>query len=184
MAATQALRELFGSGIAVGDVTDIVAHVLPPHLKMIDHGVKPGDRASYLTSLPYQLALAALQPQQMAHLDLTVDTPLQLLQAFMARVKVAADETLLAAYPASWPARVVVKTLSTQHERRVDHVPGDPARPFAEADIKSKFQHFATPVLGDATETLLQKSKAALSSQESLVSLMQDLQKIMARANA
>lgn len=184
MAATQALRELFDSGIAADDVTEVVAHVLPPHLKMIDHGVKPNDRASHLTSFPYQLALAALQPQQMAHLDLTVDAPPQSLQAFMARIKVVADETLLADYPASWPARVVVKATSSEYGRRVDYVPGDPARPFNAANIRAKFQHFATPVLGDATTALLQKSMAALSSQQSLISLTQDLQEIMARANA
>jgi 2-methylcitrate dehydratase PrpD len=184
MAATQALREVLDTGVAAGDVSEIAAHVLPPHLKMIDHGVKPGDRASYLTSLPYQLAVAALQPAQRADLNLAADMPLQSLQAFMARVKVTGDETLLADYPASWPARIVVTTSSGLYEQRVDHVPGDPARPFTEADIGSKFQHFAAPILGDTTATLLQTSMTAFRSQDSLLSLMQDLQRVMARACA
>ena len=36
--------------------------VLPPHLKMIDHGVTAGDRASHLTSVQYRMAVAALAP--------------------------------------------------------------------------------------------------------------------------
>ena len=36
--------------------------VLPPHLKMIDHGVTAGDRFSHLTSVQYQMAVAALAP--------------------------------------------------------------------------------------------------------------------------
>ena len=38
------------------------AAVLPPHLKMIDHGVVAGDRASHLTSVQYCMAVAALAP--------------------------------------------------------------------------------------------------------------------------
>ncbi len=182
MAATQALREVLDTGIAAGDVSEVAAHVLPPHLKMIDHGVRPGDRASYLTSLPYQLAVAALQPAPIADLTLAVDVPLPSLQAFMTRAKVTADETLLADYPASWPARVVVTTSSGRHERRVDHVPGDPARPLTEADISSKFQHFVAPVLGEATAAFLQTSMAALRSRDSLLSLLQDLQRVTAHA--
>ena len=182
MPATQALREILDGGLSADAVSEVTAFVLPPHLKMIDHGVRAGDRASYLTSLPYQLAVAALRPGQIADLNLAVDVPVQSLQAFMTRVKVVADDTLLADYPASWPARLVVTTSSGRHERRVDHVPGDPARPFTEAAISSKFQHFVAPVLGEATATLMEKTAAAFRSQGSLLSLMQDLQRAMASA--
>src|SRR5258707_6864718 len=62
MAATQALIEIISSGIAADSITQVTAFVLPPHRRMIDHGVTGGDRASFLTSLPYRLALAALAP--------------------------------------------------------------------------------------------------------------------------
>ena len=42
---------------------EIKVSVLPPHLKMIDHGVKSGDRASHLTSVQYCMAVAALAPE-------------------------------------------------------------------------------------------------------------------------
>ena len=41
-------------------------------------------------------------------------------------------------YPQSWPAHVTV-TASGRRERTVTHVPGDPARPFGEAELKAKF---------------------------------------------
>src|SRR5499427_1753447 len=62
MAATQALIEIISSGIAVETITQVTAFVLPPHRRMIDHGITVGDRASFLTSLPYRLAVAALVP--------------------------------------------------------------------------------------------------------------------------
>jgi len=184
MPATQALREILDSGVSANTVSEVTAFVLPPHLKMIDHGVKPGDRASYLTSLPYQLAVAALQPEQMADLNLAVNVPMQSLQAFMARIEVVADDTLLADYPASWPARIVVTTSSGRHERGLDHVPGDPARPFTEAEVGRKFEHFVAPVAGDAMANFLQSSLTVLDARNALCSLMQDLERIMARATA
>jgi 2-methylcitrate dehydratase PrpD len=182
MPATQALREILDGGVSAATISEVTAFVLPPHLKMIDHGVRPGDRASYLTSLPYQLAVAALRPGQITDLNLAVDVPMQSLQAFLARVKVVADDTMLADYPASWPARLIVTTSSGRHERRVDHVPGDPARPFTEAEVGRKFEHFVAPVAGDAAANLLQSSLTALHARNALSSLMQDLERIMARA--
>jgi 2-methylcitrate dehydratase PrpD len=184
MPATQALREILEIDISAKDIFEVETFVLPPHLKMIDHGVKIGDLASYLTSLPYQLAVAALQPAKMADLNLAVEVPLPAMQAFMARVKVVADETLLADYPACWPARILVTTSSGSRERRVDHVPGDPARPFTATDMRNKFQHFVAPIAGEATTKILQSSFAALQTRETLSSLMHDLDGVMARADA
>ena len=62
MAATQALREIVARGVAPEHITEIEAGVLPPHHRMIDHGVVAGDRASHLTSLPYQMALGVMAP--------------------------------------------------------------------------------------------------------------------------
>jgi 2-methylcitrate dehydratase PrpD len=182
MPATEALCELLGTGIRADEITAITAFVLPPHLKMIDHGVKSGDRASFLTSLPYQLALAALQPTEPATPNLSAAVPLSSLQALMTRVKIAADNTLLADYPARWPARVAVETPSGRRELRVDSVPGDPARPFTQADVERKFKHFAAPVAKDATDNLLRLSLAALDARDTLIALMRDLAGVMARA--
>jgi 2-methylcitrate dehydratase PrpD len=182
MPATQALRELLATGIRADDITAITAFVLPPHLKMIDHGVKPGDRASFLTSLAYQLALATLQPTEAVDLNLSAAVPQSSLQVFMMRVKVAADDALLTDYPTRWPARIVVETASGRHELRVDSVPGDPSRPFTRTDVEKKFQHFTAPVLGAATRDLLLSSLAAFDARETLIALMRDLTGVMDRA--
>jgi 2-methylcitrate dehydratase PrpD len=182
MAATQALREVLSTGIAAGDITQITAHVLPPHLKMIDHGVRPGDRASFLTSLPYQLAVAALSPTEMAGLDQTIGIALPTVQSFMAKIIVAGNDALLSNYPTSWPARIVVTIPSGRRERRIETVPGDPARPFAADDVSRKFQHFVAPVCGGETARLQLASANVLQSQAAIVALMHDLKGIMSRS--
>ena len=63
MAATQALKEIIEAGVAPATMRDITVSVLPPHLKMIDHGAVAGDRASHLTSVQYCMAVAAFAPE-------------------------------------------------------------------------------------------------------------------------
>jgi 2-methylcitrate dehydratase PrpD len=174
MAATQALKEILAEGVAPEAIIEIDAAVLPPHLKMIGHGVTAGDRFSHLTSAPYNMALAALSPD--AAYDIAgppgaISPPLA---DFMARIKVRADDSLLAGgYPRIWPAHVTVSTTSNRYARHVDHVPGDPARPFGESDLKTKFAQLATPVLGGrGADGVLALALAALDQPSELLTAL------------
>jgi 2-methylcitrate dehydratase PrpD len=170
MAATQALRELVNEGAVVAEIGKITAAVLPPHLKMINHGVKAGDRASYLTSLPYQMAIAMLQPERMLDLAPPGEPPREEIQSLMLRIEVIADESLLADYPSAWPARVSAMTARGRQKKLVRHVPGDPARPLDERELKQKFHRLAGPVLGEEPAGRLWRSgSAALHSKEALL---------------
>ena len=148
MAATQGLREVLDGGVHAAHVTAVRAAVLPPHQKMIDHGVIAGDRASHLTSLQYQMAVAALEPGAADEVGQARGALDPSLEAFMRRITVVADDTLLATYPAAWPARVSVTTAAGTQERAVTHVPGDPARPSGKEDVATKFVRFAGAAMG------------------------------------
>jgi 2-methylcitrate dehydratase PrpD len=165
MAATQALKEIIESGVAPAAMNEIRAFVLPPHLKMIDHGVKSGDRASHLTSVQFGMAVAALFPNATAEVGQSPVGLLPPLRDFMRKIKVEADESLLADYPRTWPARVRVAAGSVQHERLVTHVPGDPARPFDRASVREKFLSFVRPMLGEQkAERMLARCGEALAT--------------------
>ena len=138
MAATQALNEIIASGIAPAAMSEIEVAVLPPHRKMIDHGVKGGDRASHLTSLQYCMAVAALAPE---HGDsMSGARRRSHRRPFAASWRRSRSRRTRACWPiipARWPARVRVTAGSEQHERLVSHVPGDPARPFDRAQVRT-----------------------------------------------
>jgi 2-methylcitrate dehydratase PrpD len=156
MAATQALKEIIADGVAPESITSVHASVLPPHQRMIDHGVKPGDRASYLTGLSYNMAAAAVAPELADVLSPIAGQVPDAVHAFMDKITIAADESLLADYPRIWPAHVVMTTASGRHEKRIEFVPGDPSRPFSADEVRAKFRRFVTPVLGaDETEAIL-----------------------------
>src|SRR4029079_6942706 len=147
MAATQALKEIIAEGVAPESILRIGVAVVPPHLKMIDHGVTAGARFSHLTSVQYQMAVAALAPDLAYGLSEPSGPIAPALSAFMSRIQIRAEEGLLAAgYPQAWPAHVTV-TASGRRERTVTHVPGDPARPFGEDDLEAKFIRVTAGVL-------------------------------------
>jgi 2-methylcitrate dehydratase PrpD len=185
MAATQALRESLDSGIAADEITEITAAVLPPHFKMINHGVKAEDRASFMTSLPYQMAVALLDPDAQFALSPPSAMPPPAVQSLMSRITVVADNALLPHYPAEWQARVSVATSRGRWEKLVHHVPGDPARPMDPANLKEKFDRLVVPVLGEkATTPLWRTAVDALHSAERPVDLAQRLDEIIDRIAA
>jgi 2-methylcitrate dehydratase PrpD len=178
MAATQALKEILGEGVQAGSISAIEVAVLPPHLKMIDHGVAAGDRASHLTSVQYQMAVAALNPDAAFELSPSSGTISSSVQSFMAHITVRVDESLLASgYPKTWPARVSVVSSSGRHERLITHVPGDLARAFGENDLKRKFCRLVAPIIGEyPAEDMFVRSLSALD--RSPAALVRDIGQI------
>jgi 2-methylcitrate dehydratase PrpD len=178
MAATEALREIIQSGVPPQEMDRIKVWVLPAHLKMIDHDVKSGDRASCLTSVQYCMAAAALTPDGMPGPDLSPPDPSPAMREFMARITVEADESLLSDYPRRWPARVEACVGSARYERLVTDIPGDPARPFDRARVREKFFRFAVPVIGpEQTEQLFRRCSETLFG-DNLRSLVEEIDRV------
>ena len=177
MAATQALRELLADGVAAKDISAIRAAVLPPQRKMIDHGVMPNDRFSHLTSLSYNMAVAAIAPEAAFAINPPARVVTPDLQSFMSRVEVVADDALLDVYPKHWPAEIVVTTSTGQHTRRVVDVPGDPSQTFDENALRTKFLRFNRSRFGDRTEAMFANALTAL---EQPSRLLQDIEALSA----
>ncbi len=163
MAAAQALREIIEEGVPPSTMSNLVVCVPPPTLQMIAHGIVAGERASYLTSVSYQMALVALHPDATIDVRQTPESVPAEIRDFMAKISVRADEGLLRHYPKSWPAHVVVTTASARHEKLVLHVPGDPERTLDESQVSAKFWRLVAPLVGDhASEELLRLAFAAI----------------------
>jgi len=163
IAATQAFKDILARSVKPDRIVEIEAGILPPHHAMLDHGVKIGDRASFLTSLPYQLAAAALEPDAVFDVGQSPAAVAEPVAALMQKIIVTQNERLLARYPKVWPAHVRVATIAGEtYEQEVEYVPGDVRVPFDAARVKEKFCRFTTPVLGERTEAMLALAAAAL----------------------
>ena len=183
MAATEALRGLVADGLRPDDMTGIRVAVLPPHQKMIDHGVIAGDRASHLTSVQYQMALAACQPDNVYGLAQSPRDLSPVLRSFMARITIDGDDKLLAAYPDAWPARIAVTTPAGPRHADVMHVPGDPERPFDWAQLTEKFRRVVSPVLGpEKADGMPARIVESLDDRTSLMRLVDNVNDICRRA--
>jgi 2-methylcitrate dehydratase PrpD len=150
MPATQALREIIDGGVAPESITDIKAFVLPPHLKMIDHGVVTGDRASHLTSLPYCMAVAAVAPQMAFDVQQSPPDLPPAVRDLMGKIKVEPDESMLSDYPDRWRSRLRVTAGAGTYEQAVAEVPGDPTAPFNRSMVEAKFLKFVGSSIGEA----------------------------------
>jgi 2-methylcitrate dehydratase PrpD len=179
MAATQALMEIIAEGVAPDSIVGVKASVVPPHRKMIDHGVMPGDRASYLTSVQYNMAVAALAPQLADALSPSPEAVPEAVHELVRKITVEPDDALLADYPRMWPAHVSVTTASGMREKRVTAVPGDPARPFNADDVAAKFRRFIAPIFGpDGADALLKIASGVASGEQSAAALLSEFDRV------
>jgi 2-methylcitrate dehydratase PrpD len=166
MAAVQALREIIGEGVPLSEMISLTVGVPLPYLKMIDHGVVSGERLSYLTSVSYQMALFAFDPNSNLDVRQVREGLPREIEQFMARISAVPDEDLLRHFPQSWPALLAIETPRGRREKLVLHVPGDPERPFDELQVAAKFWRLIAASIGKrSTEDLLRLSLAASASE-------------------
>lgn len=167
MAATQAFREILADGVALDDITGITALVPGLQMRMVAHEAQTGDRISHLTSLPHNLALAAVAPNSLYDVRRAPASRAAEIQALTAKVKVQADDSLMTHYPAAWPGRVVVRTGNTEREKTVLHIPGDPAHGFDEAQLLEKLRHIVAAATSPAVaDTVLAQGRALLAGED------------------
>ena len=96
----------------------------------------------------------------------------------MLKIRVEPDETLLAAYPRSWPARVAVTAGTAHYERTVTDIPGDPARPFDRVRVRDKFMRFVAPAIGkESADRILNACTDALA-RGSFAALLEEVESI------
>jgi 2-methylcitrate dehydratase PrpD len=176
IAATQALLEMIESGVSPDAMMSVAVYVPSAYLKMIDHGVKAGDRASHLTSVQYHLALAARDPSGLYDVGHSPQHVADDVQAFMQKVSVSAEEALLAHYPKAWPARVVVHTSGATRELIVTHGWGDPQRPFDDHRVEEKYRRVLVSALA---EELLPRCRVVLDTKRSPAALTQDIVRVI-----
>ena len=184
MAAVQALREIIAEGVSLADMTNLTVGVPHPYQRMIDHGVVPGERTSFLTSVSFQMALFAFDPNASLDPVQVRDSLPGAMERFMARISVRADGDLLRHYPRAWPALLHVETPKGTREKLVLYVPGDPERSFDEFQVAAKFWRLIGPLIGERrTEELLRQCFLAVEKDSDPKALLESIEKAVASAS-
>jgi 2-methylcitrate dehydratase PrpD len=163
VAAIEALRAILADGTKPDDIRSVVVRVPPPYAQMIDRRADRESRSSTFAGVRYQMALLAYHPDSLhdvARDKLPWD---ERMVAFMDKVRVERDESLLHHYPTRWPASVTVETPVGEIERTIVDAPGDPGRSFDATALASKAHKVLDPLYG-ASETAewLEQARGAL----------------------
>lgn len=144
IAAIQGFREIVAAGVDADGARGVTVNVPSAYREMIDRTAFPVARQDSLSNVRYSLALAVAAPQRLLdiHRSELVNTPR--VRALMAKIDIAIDPALDAAYPGDWPARVTVTAADgTLHERTVMRPFGDPGTGFGWEAALEKFAAIA-----------------------------------------
>jgi 2-methylcitrate dehydratase PrpD len=140
IAAVEALIGLLDSGLSADAITRVRVRVPTPYLRMISTKAEAGSRSSTLVSAAFQLALAAERRERLYDIERGNITDDVAVQRFARLVEISADDSLLAKFPAHWPAEIEVDAGDQVFRRGVTAALGDPSRPLDDAALGRKAQ--------------------------------------------
>ncbi len=106
LAAVEGCRQI--AGRHTKGITAITVSVSSAQSRIIDRPAWPSNRIESIAGVQYQIALAILSPERLGEFDRTPPFETEALRALAGKVRVRTDARLDAAYPETWPARVVV----------------------------------------------------------------------------
>jgi len=138
VASVEALSAILREGVSADSISAVRARVPPPYARMIAMKAEPEVRASSIVSASYQMGLAACRPERLYDIERSDATGEAAVMAFAAKVVIETDESLLPAFPASFPAEVEVEANGSQTRKRVIEATGDPAHPLDDAALLAK----------------------------------------------
>lgn len=148
IAAIDGFRALLADGITPAEITHLRVAVPSAYAGMINHR-NIASRVGRITSLAYQLALAAFRPDLLDDIAKPDVSGEAAIAGLMARVEVVADAALEPYYPARWPAHVeIVLADGSNRSTLVLDATGDPACALDADTVTRKFHRLADPVLG------------------------------------
>ena len=167
IAAIDAFQSILSRGVSPRDIVAVDVRVPPAFAEMIGHRNAAAGRIGRITSMAYQLGLAAHRPAELENIarpNFAGDTEIA---EFMTRVSVTADTSLETYYPRRWPAfvDVALKDGSRKAEFSLD-APGDPLRA-ADLDVRAKFHRLADPALGKPAAAELERECLSATEQNS-----------------
>jgi 2-methylcitrate dehydratase PrpD len=167
-------QEILARGINPDEINTVVVSVPETYAGMINHGVIAGNRLSSATSAPYQIAIAAYNPEGLFDVARSKYILNENVTGLMAKVSVKIDGELKKYLPNNWPARVEVKAGNRTERITVIDAPGDPACAFNLTQTQEKFYEFANDLIGQNNSNVwIQLASNAAFNKNALIELQQ-----------
>jgi len=115
--------------------------MVPRHYKeMIDRGTFPDDRLASITSVQYQLALAAFFEEDLYDSERKALRDTEQVRTFMKKVHVAPSPDLTTFFPRKWPGRITLRISGERFEHEVLAPKGDADDPMTWEEVERKWK--------------------------------------------
>ena len=139
LASIKAFRWLLKTyQIAPEAIEDIEVIVPRQYSQMIDRPGFPEDRLSSITSIQYQLALAAFYEEDLFDSERKILRDKEKVRTLMQKIRVKPSASLTAIYPKKWPGKISVKISGKRYEHEVLTPKGDFDQPMTWEDVEQK----------------------------------------------
>jgi 2-methylcitrate dehydratase PrpD len=161
MTAVSAVRAILAANdIQTADIDRIDVEAPAAYAAMLN---KPtvGSRRDSLSSAPYQVALAALDPAGLLDVDRQELRSHDTFRSLMAAVRIHVADDLSSRYPASWPARAWIYSGEREFEAVADEVPGERDLSAERLTAKMAALSSAAPCLPSTAGDLVGRAKSA-----------------------
>ncbi len=162
-AAIHGFRRILSAGLDPAAIREVLVAVPSFYERMLTQPVRSEDRLTTITSASYQLALAALAPDDLLDIgreQVRVDAVFRDLAGC---IRVVADPELDLYYPQAFPARVTVTSADRTLTETIVAAPGDAQVPLTEEEVRAKALRLMSPAIGaDAARVWFTEALAAL----------------------
>ena len=156
-------------------IQEIFVWVPTNFMSIIDQPQLPGNRLQTISSVQYQMALAAFDLDGLFDIRREQVNSDPRVRNLMNKIRVKPSRELERSYPSVWGARVEVKTEGRRYSRKVLYPKGDPRSMMNWDEVTAKFKWLAGPALGDRSAAKVIDFIGTMENQESLSSLLESL---------
>ena len=139
IASIEAFRWLLETYRMVPERIEEIEVIVPrQYREMIDRPGLPEDRLGSITSVRYQLALAAFYEADLYDIERKVLRDEEKVHTFMQKIHVTPSDQLTAIYPKKWPGKVVLRADGKRYEHEVLAPHGDSDQPMTWEAVEQK----------------------------------------------
>jgi 2-methylcitrate dehydratase PrpD len=142
------LRLLRTYQIAGEAIEEIEVIVPRQYSQMIDRPEFPEDRLNSITSIQYQLAIAAFYEEDLFDVERKVLRDEKRVRTLMQKIHVKPSDPFTAIYPKKWPGKISLRVDGQKYEQEVLAPKGDSDQPMTWEDVEQKTKRLTRPFFG------------------------------------
>ncbi len=141
IASIEAFRWLLRTHAPNPEAIEEIEVIVPQqYSQMIDKGGFPEDRLASITSVQYQLALAAFHEEDLFDSERKALRDTEKVRSLMPKVKIRPSTHLTSMYPRKWPGKMCLRIGGRQYEHEVLTPRGDADQPMTWNDVEQKWK--------------------------------------------